>query len=156
VLVHADVSALTGGPGAAVGALTLHVGNSESVRVPWSYAIPDPKVDLLSHVVTKTTGPRVSDATPEVLSLVAGAVVPGTEPQLRAVGELDVELWHGDKLLGILAERRELLPGHYTFGLTGRGPDGKPLRTGDYTIRVVVRPDDGTRRQVQSVAYSVR
>jgi hypothetical protein len=67
-----------------------------------------------------------------------------------------VQLWHGSKLLGVLARRRELLPGHYTFGLTGRGPDGGRLRRGDYVIRVVVLPDDGTRRQSVSVPYPVR
>ena len=78
------------------------------------------------------------------------------KPQVRAVDELDVQLWRGDTLIGVLARRRELLPGRYTFGLTGRGPEGERLRRGRYLIRVVARPGDGTRRQVESIEYVVR
>jgi hypothetical protein len=56
----------------------------------------------------------------------------------------------------VLARRRELLPGRYTFGLTGRGPRGEPLARGAYVVRLVVLPQDGTRRQVESVDYRVR
>ena len=59
------------------------------------------------------------------------------------------------RTLGVLARRRELLPGRYTFGLTGRGADGGRLRRGAYVIRVVARSDDGTRRTVESVRYDV-
>jgi hypothetical protein len=74
---------------------------------------------------------------------------------MRAVEALEVQLWRGDTLLGVLARRRELLPGRYTFGLTGRGPGGERLRRGTYSVRVVVRPGDGSRRQVESIAYLI-
>jgi len=78
------------------------------------------------------------------------------DPQVRAVDVLEVQLWRAGELLGVLARRRELLPGRYTFGLTGRGPDGERLEAGSYVVRVVARPGDGTRRQVESVTYVVR
>jgi hypothetical protein len=67
-----------------------------------------------------------------------------------------VELLHRRKLVGVLAESRDLLPGRYSFGLTGRGPGGGRLRRGDYTIRVVAHPGDGTRRPVATVDFKVR
>ena len=76
-------------------------------------------------------------------------------PQVRAVSVLEVQLVRARRTLGVLARRRELLPGKYTFGLTGRGPDGGRMRRGAYVIRVVARSDDGTRRTVESVRYDV-
>jgi hypothetical protein len=72
------------------------------------------------------------------------------------VDVLDVQLWRGNAFIGVLSTRRELLPGRYAFGLTGRGPVGEPLRRGRYVVRIVARPDDGTRRQVESLDYLVR
>jgi len=56
----------------------------------------------------------------------------------------------------VLAKRRELLPGRYTFGLTGRGPGGVRLRSGKYVVRVVAWPGDGTRKQAETIEYRVR
>ena len=72
----------------------------------------------------------MSDATPAALSFVAGSVTATPDPQVRAVELLEVELWRGGERLGVLARRRELLPGRYTFGLTGRGPTGDRLGRG--------------------------
>jgi len=67
-----------------------------------------------------------------------------------------VELWRRGVRLGLLARRRELLPGRYTFGLTGRSATGRRLGRGLYTIRVLAFPGDGTRKQVDSIEYRVR
>jgi hypothetical protein len=67
-----------------------------------------------------------------------------------------VQLWRGGQFRGVLSTRRELLPGRYAFGLTGRGPRGERLPRGSYVVRLVARPEDGTRRQVESVDYPVR
>ena len=69
---------------------------------------------------------------------------------------MDVELWRGGTRLGLLARRRELLPGRYTFGLTGRGPTGERLARGKYTIRLLAFPGDGTRKQADTIEYRVR
>jgi subtilisin family serine protease len=156
IVLHADTSNLAPGPRAVVGLLRLHVSDSRTIRVPWTLAVPDPHVRLLSHVSLKTTGGRVTDATPAVLSLVVGGIVPGSRPEIRPVDLLQVELLRKGKLLGVLATSRELLPGRYSFGLTGRGPNGGRLRRGDYTIRVLAHPGDGTRRQAATVDYKLR
>jgi subtilisin family serine protease len=152
VTLRADTSSMEAS-GAAIGDLLLRVAGSPPVRVPWAVAAPDPNVDLLSHLSLKTTGERISDATPAVLGMVVGGVVPGSVPEIRPVDVLQVQLWRNGGFVGVLAKRRELLPGHYTFGLTGRGPDGGRLRGSDYSIRLVARPSDGTRRQVETIEY---
>ncbi len=155
VLVRADTQDLSEEAGVATGELVLRVAGAQEARVPWAVAVPEKDVDLISGLTLRRTGPRVSDATPAVLGLVAGAVTSTPDPQVRAVDELDVQLWRGERLLGVLATRRELLPGRYTFGLTGRDPSGQRLRRGRYVVRVVARPGDGTRRQVEAIDYAI-
>ena len=155
VVVRANTSNLSSAAGAATGELVLHAGGASEVHVPWAVAVPA-DVDLVSRVAITMTGTRVSDATPAALSLVAGSVTATPEPQVRAVELLDVELWRGGTRLGLLARRRELLPGRYTFGLTGRGPTGQRLARGTYTIRLLAFPGDGTRKQADTIEYRVR
>jgi hypothetical protein len=155
VVVRADTVNLSDEAGVATGELVLRPGGSPEVRVPWAVAVPA-RVDLLSRVTLVPTDERVSDATPAVLSLVVGAVTPTPFPQVRAVELLEVQLWRGETLLGVLARRRELLPGRYTFGLTGRSASGQRLRRGVYSVRVVAWPGDGTRRQSETIEYRVR
>jgi len=155
IVVRADTFNLSDEAGISTGELVLRAGDSPEVHVPWAVAVPG-TVDLVSRVTIVPTAERVSDATPAVLGLVAGAVTVTPGPQVRAVDLLEVQLWRGTSLLGVLARRRELLPGRYTFGLTGRGPSGERLRAGKYVIRVVAWPGDGTRRQAETVEYRVR
>jgi hypothetical protein len=63
---------------------------------------------------------------------------------LRPLARLDVELWRGGERIGLLARLRDVLPGSYAFGLTGRGPGGEPLARGTYRLRVLAVPPDGT------------
>jgi subtilisin family serine protease len=156
VVLRADTSDLSDQAGAATGELVLVVSESSEVHVPWAVAVPTPATDLLSRVALETTGNRVSDATPAALSLVAGALIPTPGPQVRPLELLEVQLRRSGELIGVLARRREVLPGRYTFGLTGRGPEGERLRRGSYVVRVVARPGDGLRQQVEDVVYRVR
>ena len=154
VVVRADTVDLSDEAGIATGELVLRAGDSPEVHVPWAVAVPQ-NVDLISRVSLEGTGDRVSDATPSVLALVAGAVTVAPDPQVRALDRLEIQLWRGKSLLGVLARRRELLPGRYTFGLTGRGANGERLRRGMYAIRILALPGDGTRRQSETVDYRV-
>src|SRR5262245_12391759 len=155
VVVRADTQQLSSEAGAATGELVLRTGESPEVHVPWAVAVPAP-VDLVSRLRIEDTGTRVSDATPAALSFVAGSVAATPDPQVRAVELIEVELWRRGVRLGLLARRRELLPGRYTFGLTGRSATGRRLGRGLYTIRVLALPGDGTRKQVDSIEYRVR
>jgi subtilisin family serine protease len=156
VVLRADAGDLSERAGAATGELVLIVAESTEVRVPWAVAVPAPAVDLVSKVSLTTTGGRVSDATPAVLALVAGAVTTTPGLQVRPVDVLEVQLLRDGALLGVLARRRELLPGRYTFGLSGRGPEGERLPRGSYVVRIVARPGDRLLPQIETVAYVVR
>jgi subtilisin family serine protease len=156
VVLRVEVGRVSEDTETAAGELVLHVSGSRRVRLPWVLPVPDAGTDLLSNVSLRETGDRVSDATPAVVSFVAGAIGGGTDPEVRPLDLLEVQLWRGSDLLGVLSRRRELLPGRYTFGLTGRGPQGERLPRGSYVVRLVAQPDDGTRRQIESVDYVVR
>jgi hypothetical protein len=138
------------------GEVEIVVRGSPVARVPYVFSRPSPDVDMLSQVSLQTTGERTTDVTPAVVSFVAGAIGDAANPAIRPVGELEVQLWRGGRFRGVLSVRRELLPGRYAFGLTGRGPRGERLPRGNYLVRLVARPEDGTRRQVESVDYPVR
>jgi hypothetical protein len=152
VVVRADTADLSPEAGVATGELVLRIPDSPEAHVPWAVAVPG-DVDLVSRLRLERTGTRISDATPAALSFVAGSVAAAPDPQVRAVELLEVELWRNGQRLGLLARRRELLPGHYTFGLTGRGPTGERLARGTYVVRVVAHPGDGTRRQADTIEY---
>ena len=155
VVVSANTTALSAEAGAATGELVLRGSDTPEVHVPWTVAVP-PTVDLVSRIRLEKTGTRVSDSTPAALSFVAGSVTAAPDPQVRAIELLEVELRRTDELIGVLARRRELLPGRYTFGLTGRGPTGVRLGRGPFTIRLVAYPGDGTRRQTDAIEYRPR
>ena len=94
-------------------------------------ALPVQGSALIGAVSLSDRSFRASDRAPAVLTVQAGQVrdLAGRR-QLRPVARLDVELWRGDERLGVLARLRDVLPGRYTFGLTGRGPRGGTLPAG--------------------------
>ncbi len=155
VVVRANTTALSAEAGTATGEVVLRGSDTPEVHVPWTVAVP-PTVDLVSRIRLEKTGTRVSDATPAALSFVAGSVTAAPDPQVRAIELLEVQLRRNEELIGVLARRRELLPGRYTFGLTGRGPTGERLGRGPFTIRLVAYPGDGTRRQTDAIEYRPR
>jgi hypothetical protein len=76
----------------------------------------------------------------------------GGTSEVQPVERLDIELWTQEgKRIGVVARLRDLLPGRYTFGITGRDPGGQRLRAGAYRLRLLAFPaGDGlaTRRSV--------
>jgi hypothetical protein len=63
-----------------------------------------------------------------------------------------LQLLRGDGTdLGVLVRLRDLLPGRYAFGLTGRSPAGNVLGRGTYIVRIVAYPSlpgPASRKQV--------
>jgi len=99
---------------------------------------------------------EASDRAPAVLSVRAGGVASrGGRRQLQPVARLDVELWRRGERLGLLARLRDVLPGSYAFGITGRGPRGGALAHGEYRLRIVATPPEG-EPQAKSVAFRIR
>jgi hypothetical protein len=91
-----------------------------------------------------------------VLSLRAGSVrLRNRRPQLHPLARLDVELWRGRRRVGLLARLRDVLPGNYAFGVTGRGPRGRALARGSYRLRILAIPPAGTP-QSAAVDFTLR
>ncbi len=79
----------------------------------------------------------------------------GTE-EVQPVERLDIELRTGDgEQIGLLARVRDLLPGRYAFGVTGRDPDGARLAPGAYTLRLVAVPAGGGRASTKSLQFEI-
>jgi hypothetical protein len=73
------------------------------------------------------------------------------------VRQLDLDLFTAKgKRLGLLARLRDLLPGRYAFGLTGRGPHGRALRPGRYRVKLLAWHTTGGPPDVRSVAFTIR
>ncbi len=144
VLLTASVAFLPRGLDAVTGSVKLGVTGGGRVLVPWAVALPERKPQLLGRVGLSTTTFTASDRAPAVLSVRAGGVdETGGTTQLHPLVRLDVELWRDGERLGLLARLRDLLPGSYAFGLTGRGPQGQTLGAGPYRLRIVAVPPEG-------------
>jgi minor extracellular serine protease Vpr len=130
--------------GAIQGRARLEVAGGGRVVVPWAVALPAEHAALVGRLDLSATSFRASDRAPTVLTVQVGQVrdLAGRR-QLRPVSLLDVELWRGEKKVGLLARLRDVLPGRYAFGITGRGPRGRPLAKGVYRLRIVAQPADG-------------
>jgi hypothetical protein len=118
---------------------------------------PSPRVAPLGGI---RLGPRTfaaADTAPALLTVDAGRVVATTAgPEIVSLARLDVELWQGARRLGTLARLRDVLPGRYTFGLTGRSPAGGPLPSGEYALKVVAYPLEGGSASRRIVRFSLR
>jgi hypothetical protein len=73
------------------------------------------------------------------------------------VSRLDLELWSptGGRI-GVLATMRDVLPGRYSYGVTGRDPTGHVLPSGPYTLRLVAYPMDGGPPTVRALAFTIK
>jgi hypothetical protein len=144
-------------PTALRGTIRLKPANGLWLRVPWALAVPASERDLLTRVRLSRRTFEPSDVEPVVLALTAGRVDGSAErPQLLALARLDVELLREGSSVGLLARVRDLLPGRYAFGVTGRDPLGRRLGSGDYALRVVAHPADGGEPDRVTVPFSIR
>jgi hypothetical protein len=91
-----------------------------------------------------------------VLTVVAGRVDGTAErPQLLPLRELSIDLLRGKKEVGRLALLRDVLPGRYSFGITGRGPRGKRLPAGGYALRITAVPVGGVAPDERTVRFEI-
>ena len=134
------------GPGALRGAIRAVAGPGARLRIDWSAAVPIDRPPVVTRVALSRSAFAPDDQRPAVLSLVAGRVDGSVErPQLLPLSRLEIELHRGRRRLGTLARLRDVLPGRYAFGVTGRGPRGARLAPGRYLLRVVGVPVGGGR-----------
>ncbi|MGZ8687224.1 MAG: S8 family serine peptidase [Gaiellaceae bacterium] len=156
VIVTAAVPLLPRAPAALNGVLRIRVEGGSTVRVPWSIAVPVTGKRLLGTVRISRRSFVPSDAQPTVLTIVAGRI-DGTadRPQLLPLERIEVQLVRGEKVVGSLARLRNVLPGRYSFGITGRGPGGRRLRPGPFSLRVVATPVGGGATDQRTIPFTV-
>ncbi|MGH3039567.1 MAG: hypothetical protein ACRDLZ_09235, partial [Gaiellaceae bacterium] len=145
----------------AGGVIVVSAEGAQPVRVPWAIALRQAKAALIGEVELSHDRFSPSDRAPVVLAFRAGRVDQSLDGELiEPVGVLELELWTvKGRRLGVLAQMRDVLPGRYAFGLTGRGPQGKVLPEGDYVLRLRAHPvdgDDGTQPSVAEAAFTIQ
>ena len=135
----------------------LQAGGAAPVHVPWTLTLGRYERDLLGGVRLSTHAFKPSDSAPALLELRAGRIVERPDgSEVLPLSHLDLELWRGKERIGRLARLRNLLPGRYTFGLTGRGPAGRRLDPGRYTLRLLgVPPGEGPASR-QFVRFTIK
>lgn len=156
--VTAVVPTLPIAPGALTGAIRVVPQFGQPFRVPWAIAVPVAGRRLIGSLHLSQTTFAPSDVNPSVLDFSAGRV-DGTadEPQLLPLAQLDISLLRDDgRSLGNLATLRDVLPGRYRFGLTGRGSRGRPLRPGSYRVKIVATPADGGAVDEAEIPFRIR
>jgi hypothetical protein len=123
-----------------------HVGGwlvlpDHDLRIPWSATIRDASattVPLRTELSTRTLRPVAGPgAFASTLTLSIGGDSDDGSLGLAAVQRLEVRLVDASgKDRGAIGGLDQALPGIYTFGLTGIGPDGKRLRAGVWQLKV--------------------
>lgn len=132
------VSSRASQDGSASGVLVAHAGGRELARIPWAVTAEDARGRLV-RVLGLTERPAAKGRPLALLTFRAGAVDEGAGGlALTPVALLEAELRNAaGKRLGVLARFRDLLPGRYVLGLTGRGPTGRKLPAGRYVVRLL-------------------
>jgi subtilisin family serine protease len=160
VTVHLDAITSSAPVGAATtdGAVVVGVEGGGGIRIPWAIAFGPADINLIASAKLSAHSFAASDNRPALLAVDAGRVLAvDGRPELRPVSRLDVELWRSDGTeVGTLARLRDVLPGRYTFGLTGRGPDGQLLEPGTYQVRIVAFPVDIGKASRRRLDFTLR
>jgi len=160
--VTIGVSAAEDTPAGAGGVLVVSAEGAQPVRVPWAIASREAdRAPLVGDVQLSHHEFSPSDRAPVVLAFRAGRVDRALDGEMiEPVGVLELELWTADgRRLGVLARLRDVLPGRYAFGLTGRGPQGRVLPEGVYVLRLRAHPvdgDDGTQPSTAEAVFTIQ
>ena len=123
------------------GVLQVAAAGSETLRVPWALSFRRYSANLVPRVTISDRSFKPSDTNPAVLTVQAGNLVRDHGLQIQPVARLDVLLYTADgRYVGVMARLRNLLPGSYSFGITGRGPTSARLAAGTYELRLAAWP----------------
>jgi hypothetical protein len=154
----ARVTSAVDGDTPVQGYLVVQPQAGNAIRVPWVITFGPPDHAALSNVRLSSHAFKPSDVTPALLSFVAGAVPRSdTGQDVQAVQQLDLELWSptGGRI-GLLARMRDVLPGRYSYGVTGRDPTGSTLPTGDYVLKLIAYPTHGSGTTVRTIPFAIK
>jgi subtilisin family serine protease len=160
ISVHLRAQVRTGldGNAPAEGILVVKPASGQELHVPWAISFGPRITAALSHVHLSTRAFHPTDTRPALLNFVAGGVPrTGGAQDVRPLARLDLELWSptGGRI-GVLATMRDVLPGRYSYGVTGRDPTGQILPAGDYTLRLFAFGTDKGPPTVRTVAFTIK
>jgi subtilisin family serine protease len=144
-------------PAGSDGVLELLTAGGQQLRIPWIVVPRAPGSSLIRRAALDTVSFAPSDETPAVLTVDAGRVATNHGAQIEPVSRLDVLLYKSTgAFIGLLARERDLLPGTYSFAVTGRGPQGSTLTPGRYELRVVAWPTNGGAPSRARVPFAIQ
>ncbi len=139
------------------GTVTILLTGGQVLRVPWSVRYASGHSDLISSAGLSRRSFAASDSAAEVLTLRLGRVSGSWERRIEPAAKVEVGLWNNaGRYLGVLARMRDVLPGHYVFGLTGRSPAGATLAPGDYRLRIKAFPSGGGKASIRSLRFTIK
>jgi hypothetical protein len=125
----------------ATGVIEVAPDGGQPLRVPWAIGFRHYAGTLLARVRMRDAKFKPSDASPALLEIQAGRLVDDRGVQVQPVARLDILLYDANgRFIGLLARVRDLLPGSYSFGITGRDTGGAKLEPGRYELRLVAWP----------------
>jgi hypothetical protein len=146
------------GTAPAEGSVVLAPLAGAPLRLPWVVTFEQPPASILGPLKLSTNAFTPSDAGPALLTFRAGQLVAEAgRDAVQPVALLTLDLLDdkGNEV-GTLATLRDLLPGRYAFGLTGRTPAGNTLAKGRYRLRVTAVPSLPGRADRASVAFTIK
>jgi hypothetical protein len=157
VELTALVASVPQGRAPAEGVVRVHIAGGDRLRVPWAITFARPRLSLLGPLHLSDRRFEPSDDAPAVLRFRAGRLLRAAgRYEVQPLERLDLELRDADgDRLGLLARLRNVVPGVFTFGITGRGPAGQVLDPGRYRLRVIAVPTHGGPPTRRSVGFRV-
>jgi hypothetical protein len=140
------------------GTIVVTPAAGNAIRIPWviTFGPRAPAALTAVHLTAHSLTP--SDTKPALLSFLAGAVPRSDVGQdVRPLSRLDLELWSrtGGRI-GLLARMRDVLPGRYSYGVTGRDPTGAILPSGDYMLKLLAFATDNGAPTRRTVAFRIK
>ena len=158
VHVRARATSKLEGTAPAEGVLVVTPAAGRAIRVPWTIVFGRRRPAELTTVRLSQRAFTPSDAAPALLSFVAGSVRrSAAASDVLPLSRLDLELWSpAGGRIGLLARLRDVLPGRYSFGVTGRDPTGAVLPSGDYQLRLVAFGTDAGPPTVRTIGFTIK
>jgi subtilisin family serine protease len=154
----ARVTSAPVGRAPAEGTVVLTATGGSPLRLPWAVTFGAPPDTLLGPLHLSTHSFSPSDAAPALLTFQAGRILSNSgRDEVQPVALLQLDLLRADGTdFGTLVRLRDLLPGRYAFGLTGRSPAGNALGRGTYRIRVTAVPSLPGPASRKVVAFTIK
>jgi subtilisin family serine protease len=158
VRVRARVTSSVEGSAPAEGVVVVTPLAGREIRVPWTIVFGRRVSPSLAALRLSAGEFAPSDAAPVQLSFTAGSLRhTGGAPEVLPLSRLDLELWSPEGgRIGLLARLRNVLPGRYSFGVTGRDPTGAVLPEGDYQLRLLAFGTDVGPRTIRTVSFRIK